>query len=52
MSAEPHAAHDDFLQFCTGVRRLTGIDLTQYKRRQMERRVRTFADRRAPDLPA
>lgn len=52
MSAEPHAAHDDFLQFCTGVRRLTGIDLTQYKRRQMERRVRTFADRRAPDLAA
>jgi chemotaxis protein methyltransferase CheR len=50
MSAEPHAVHDDFIQFCTGVRRLTGIDLTQYKRRQMERRVRTFANRRAPDL--
>ena len=50
MSAEPTARHDDFLQFCAGVRRLTGIDLTQYKRRQMERRVRTFADRRAPDL--
>jgi chemotaxis protein methyltransferase CheR len=50
MSAQPHATHDDFIQFCTGVRRLTGIDLTQYKRRQMERRVRTFADRRAADL--
>jgi chemotaxis protein methyltransferase CheR len=50
VSAEPAARHDDFLQFCAGVRRLTGIDLTQYKRRQMERRVRTFADRRAPDL--
>jgi chemotaxis protein methyltransferase CheR len=50
VSAEPHARHDDFLQFCSGVRRLTGIDLAQYKRRQMERRVRTFADRRAPDL--
>ena len=50
MSAEPHAVHDDFLQFCTGFRRLTGIDLAQYKRRQMERRVRTFADRRAADL--
>ena len=50
MSAQPHATHDDFIQFCTGFRRLTGIDLTQYKRRQMERRVRTFADRRAPDL--
>ena len=52
MSAEPHALHDDFLLFCTGVRRLAGIDLAQYKRRQMERRVRTFADRRAADLPS
>jgi chemotaxis protein methyltransferase CheR len=52
MSAEPHAVHDDFTAFCTGFRRLTGIDLLQYKRRQMERRVRTFADRRAPDLAA
>jgi chemotaxis protein methyltransferase CheR len=51
MSAEPNAVHDDFTAFCTGFRRLTGIDLLQYKRRQMERRVRTFADRRAPDLP-
>jgi chemotaxis protein methyltransferase CheR len=50
MSAEPNAVHDDFAAFCLGFRRLTGIDLTQYKRRQMERRVRTFADRRAPDL--
>ena len=50
MSAEPNAVHDEFAQFCGGFRRLTGIDLTQYKRRQMERRVRTFADRRAPDL--
>jgi chemotaxis protein methyltransferase CheR len=49
MSAEAHA-RDEFIDFCHGVRRLTGIDLTQYKRRQMERRVRTFADRRAHDL--
>ena len=34
------------LEFCEGVRRLTGIDLTQYKRPQMERRIRSFADRR------
>ena len=32
--------------FCEGVRRLCGIDLLQYKRGQMERRVRTFAERR------
>jgi len=50
VSAQPHATPDDFTHFCIGVRRLAGIDLTQYKRRQMERRVRTFADRRAPDL--
>ena len=31
-------AHDDYVEFCEGVRRLTGIDLTQYKRPQMERR--------------
>ena len=32
--------------FCTGVRRLCGIDLSQYKRAQMERRIRTFAQYR------
>lgn len=37
---------DDFADFCAGVRRLTGIDLEQYKRGQMERRVRSFAERR------
>jgi chemotaxis protein methyltransferase CheR len=37
---------DEFEAFCAGVRRLCGIDLTQYKRRQMERRIRTFAGRR------
>jgi chemotaxis protein methyltransferase CheR len=37
---------DDFATFCEGVRRLCGIDLSQYKRGQMERRVRTFAERR------
>jgi chemotaxis protein methyltransferase CheR len=37
---------DEYGGFCTGVRRLCGIDLSQYKRAQMERRIRTFAERR------
>jgi chemotaxis protein methyltransferase CheR len=46
-------ATDDYATFCDGVRRLCGIDLSQYKRNQMERRIRTFADRRGtPELPA
>jgi chemotaxis protein methyltransferase CheR len=41
----------DFEQLCQAVNTLTGLDLTQYKRGQMERRVRTFAERRGvPDL--
>jgi chemotaxis protein methyltransferase CheR len=45
-------ATDDFDALCEGVRRLCGIDLGQYKRGQMERRVRTFAERRGtPALP-
>jgi chemotaxis protein methyltransferase CheR len=40
------AAGDEFVAFCDTVRRLCGIDLAQYKRGQMERRVRTFAERR------
>jgi chemotaxis protein methyltransferase CheR len=44
---------DDFVAFCELVRRLCGVDLLQYKRGQMERRVRTFAERRGtPDLAA
>jgi chemotaxis protein methyltransferase CheR len=44
---------DDFTALCELVRRLCGVDLTQYKRGQMERRVRTFAQRRGtPDLAA
>jgi chemotaxis protein methyltransferase CheR len=44
---------DDFVALCELVRRLCGIDLAQYKRGQMERRVRTFAQRRGtPDLVA
>ena len=33
---------DDYVEFCAYLRRLTGIDLSQYKRPQMERRLRTF----------
>jgi chemotaxis protein methyltransferase CheR len=42
---------DDFAALCEVVRKLCGVDLSQYKRAQMERRVRTWAQRRgAPDL--
>ena len=34
---------DDYHQFCRGVRALCRVDLEQYKRGQMERRIRTFA---------
>jgi chemotaxis protein methyltransferase CheR len=37
---------DDYLGFCDGLRQLCGIDLTQYKRPQMERRLRSFFARR------
>src|SRR5262249_34209282 len=43
--------NDDFTALCELVRSLCGVDLGQYKRNQMERRVRTFAERRGtPDL--
>ena len=35
-------AVDDYVEFCTYLHRLTGIDLSQYKRPQMERRLRSF----------
>jgi chemotaxis protein methyltransferase CheR len=42
---------DDFVALCELVRQLCGVDLLQYKRNQMERRVRTWCERRgAPDL--
>ena len=46
MSARSPTSGDDYVDFCEGIRRLTGIDLLQYKRAQMERRMRTL--RRAP----
>ena len=41
---------DDFAGLCELVRRLCGVDLLQYKRGQMERRVRTFAQRRGTSM--
>ena len=35
-------AADDYVAFCQGLRKLCGIDLSQYKRPQMERRLRSF----------
>jgi chemotaxis protein methyltransferase CheR len=44
---------DDYEPFCLLVRRLCDIDLLQYKRGQMERRIRSFvATRGARDLAA
>jgi chemotaxis protein methyltransferase CheR len=37
---------DDYTAFCDGIRALSQIDLSQYKRGQMERRIRSFAQRR------
>jgi chemotaxis protein methyltransferase CheR len=46
-------AKDDYAILCERVRGICGVDLAQYKRGQMERRVRTFAERRGtPDLSA
>ena len=36
---------DDYTTLCEGIRKLAGVDLLQYKRGQMERRIRTFASR-------
>lgn len=41
---------DDYVVFCEGIRKLADIDLSQYKRGQMERRLRTFAERRGIKL--
>ncbi len=39
-------AGDDYILFCGSLRELCGIDLTQYKRPQMERRLRSFFERK------
>ena len=48
MSALAHG-RDDYVDFCEGVRSLCSVDLLQYKRGQMERRIRTFASRRGTE---
>ncbi len=44
MTTLQHA--DEYVAFCEGVRALSKVDLLQYKRGQMERRIRSFAARR------
>ena len=39
------AATDDYISFCEGLRQICGIDLAQYKRPQMERRLRSYWSR-------
>jgi chemotaxis protein methyltransferase CheR len=42
---------DDYVEFCVFLHKLCGIDLLQYKRQQMERRLRSFyAQRQIIDL--
>ena len=43
---------DEYVRFCDGIKSLAGLDLSQYKRPQMERRLRSFAERLGvPALP-
>lgn len=37
---------DDYMAFCEGLRQICGVDLSQYKRPQMERRLRSFFARK------
>lgn len=39
----------DYEPFCTAVQRICGIDLSQYKRGQMERRIRSFVQLQGQD---
>ena len=43
-------ASDEYEEFCLAFRRVCGIDLLQYKRGQMERRIRSFVSTRHGDL--
>ena len=43
---------DDYVPFCEQVRRLCGVDLLQYKRAQMERRIRSWTERRGTPVLA
>jgi chemotaxis protein methyltransferase CheR len=37
---------DEYTAFCEGIRSICGVDLLQYKRGQMERRIKTWVERR------
>jgi chemotaxis protein methyltransferase CheR len=41
---------DDYVVFCDGLRQVCGIDLSQYKRPQMERRLRSYFERKGIHL--
>jgi len=47
--APARGAADEYEQFCVAFRRVCGIDLLQYKRGQMERRIRSFVATRGDD---
>jgi len=44
------AAGDDYVAFCEGLRQICGVDLSHYKRPQMERRLRSFFARKGISL--
>jgi chemotaxis protein methyltransferase CheR len=44
------APSDDYVAFCDGLRQICGVDLSQYKRPQMERRLRSFFARKGINL--
>jgi chemotaxis protein methyltransferase CheR len=49
IAAPPARGGADYEPFCLAVRKLCGIDLLQYKRGQMERRIRSFITTRGAD---
>ena len=49
LSVPKYAPADDYTPFCEAVRALCGVDLLQYKRGQMERRIRTWTARRGTE---
>lgn len=52
-SGRGSAPGEDYHRFCAGIKSATGIDLGQYRPGQMERRLRSFAQRQGfPDLDA
>ena len=50
MAVDTASPRDEYVAFCRGLRHLAEVDLSQYKRGQMERRIRSFAGRRGVTL--